>query len=122
MAWTKIAVNPPVGLRFPPPRFVQLFGLLEDLQLFHGSSSQTALYLRAKESARLIPSCFGRYSTFRRGADAGNGFFPRPNPQSVPCDRGTSRRDERTFWPSNSRLLFQGTSQSAIGCKGYPRA
>jgi hypothetical protein len=45
MARAKIAVNPAVGLRFPPKGFVQLFCLLEDLQLFHGSSSPTVLYL-----------------------------------------------------------------------------
>src|SRR6266446_6950175 len=53
VAWAKKAVNPSVWLRFPPRGLVQLFGLLEDLQLFHGSSSQTALYLRAERSARV---------------------------------------------------------------------
>ena len=54
VAWAKIAVNSFVWLRFPPRGLVQLFGLLEDLQLFHASSSQTALYLRAERSARVI--------------------------------------------------------------------
>jgi hypothetical protein len=35
VAWAKIAVNSSVWLRFPPRGLVQLFGLLEDLQLFH---------------------------------------------------------------------------------------
>ena len=39
MPWTKIAVNSPAWLRFPPTGLVQTFRLLEDLQLFHGSSS-----------------------------------------------------------------------------------
>jgi hypothetical protein len=59
VARTKIAVNSSVWLRFPPTGFVQLFGLLEDLQLFHGSSSQTALYLRAERYARVIQVCRG---------------------------------------------------------------
>src|SRR6266481_551934 len=33
VAWAKIAVNSSVCLRFPPRGLVQLFGLLEDLQL-----------------------------------------------------------------------------------------
>src|SRR5437016_1041375 len=60
MPRTKVAVNSPVGLRFPPARFVKLFRLLEDLQLFHGSSSQTILYLRqrpASESFQLVEEC-----------------------------------------------------------------
>src|SRR5882762_3492258 len=43
VAWTKIAMYSSAGLSFPPTGFVQLFGLLEDLQLFHGSPSQTVL-------------------------------------------------------------------------------
>src|SRR5437016_13848462 len=59
MPRTKIAVNSSVGLRFPPMGFVQTLCLLEDLQLFHGSSSQTPLYLRAAGSARVIQVCRG---------------------------------------------------------------
>src|SRR6266849_4050740 len=46
VARTKVAVNSPARLRFPPACFVQRIGLLEDLQLFHGSPSQTPLYAR----------------------------------------------------------------------------
>src|SRR5207253_300761 len=59
MAWTKIAVNSSAWLRLPPTGLVQPFCLLEDPQLFHGSSSQTALYLRAARSARAIRVCRG---------------------------------------------------------------
>jgi hypothetical protein len=46
VARTQIAVNAASGFRFPPESFVKLFRLLEDLQLFHGSSSQSILYAR----------------------------------------------------------------------------
>src|SRR6266850_1867912 len=44
VARTKVAVNSAARLRFPPARFVQGIGLLEDIQLFHGSPSETLLY------------------------------------------------------------------------------
>jgi hypothetical protein len=38
MARAKIAVDPAVGFRFPPTRFVQCIGFLEDIELRHTSS------------------------------------------------------------------------------------
>src|SRR5216684_1072092 len=54
MAGTKIAVDLPRRFKLPPAGLVKMFRLLEDLQLFHGSSSRAPLYLRAEESARVI--------------------------------------------------------------------
>src|SRR5260370_25263595 len=55
--------------------------------------------------------------SFRRGGGAGIVVFPRPNPQTVPCGRGTSKRGERTCWRLNWWLLFRGTSQSPRECR-----
>src|SRR5205814_910183 len=63
MPRTKVAVNAPVGLRFPPARFVKLFRLLEDLQLFHGSSSQSHYTLYVPVASQ----DYGQYAT----ADSG---------------------------------------------------
>src|SRR6267143_907129 len=56
-------------------------------------------------------------ANFKRGDGAGIVVFPRPNPQTAPCGRGTSKRGERTCWPSDWWLLFRGTSQSASECR-----
>src|ERR1700680_1902344 len=44
VARTKIAVNAAVSFRFPPARFVQCIGFLEDFQLRHTSSFPRAYY------------------------------------------------------------------------------
>src|SRR5258708_2930505 len=69
------------------------------------------------QTDQLIESVKGMRSRFRRGGGAGIVVFPRPNPQTVPCGRGTSRRGERTCWPSDCWLLFRGKSQSASECR-----
>ena len=48
VARAKIAVNSAVRFRFPPARFVEFPRFLEDLQFFHGPSSQIPLYLHSK--------------------------------------------------------------------------
>jgi hypothetical protein len=57
MTRTKITVNSPARLLFPPAGFVQLFSFLEDLQFFHGSSSQFLVYLRTEKSIEDIFTC-----------------------------------------------------------------
>src|SRR5260370_5218102 len=59
----------------------------------------------------------GMRSRFRRGGGAGSVVFPRPNPQTVPCGRGISKRGERTCWRLNLLLRFRRTVPSASGCK-----
>src|SRR5258706_13526901 len=54
VAWTKVAMYSSAGLSFPPTGFVPLFGLLEDLKLFHESPSQTVLKLQAEVVAELV--------------------------------------------------------------------
>src|SRR6266849_5976050 len=49
VARTKIAVDAPVGFRFPPARFVESLGFLEDFQLRHASSFLRLLYALAEE-------------------------------------------------------------------------
>src|SRR5712664_3102375 len=101
---------------------MKLFRLLEDLQLFHGPPSQTALYLRAERPARIIQVCRGMCPSFRRGAGAGSPVFPPPNPQTVACGRGTSRRGEKTSRRSDQRLLSREKSRSANAHTDFPTA
>src|SRR5260370_38226525 len=100
---------------------MKLFRLLEDLQLFHGSPSQTALYLRAERPARIIQVCRGMCPSFRRGAGVGSAVVPPPNPQTVACGRGTSRQDEKTFRRSDERLLSREKSRAANAHTAFPR-
>src|SRR5260370_33862242 len=100
---------------------MKLFRLLEDLQLFHGSPSQTALYLREERPARIIQVCRGMCPSFRRGAGVGSAVVPPPNPQTVACGRGTSRQGEKTFRRSDHRLLSRDNTQSASATTDFPR-
>src|SRR5260370_38739400 len=96
---------------------MKLFRLLEDLQFFHGSSSQITLYLRKEGTAAIILIYRGMCSSFRRVAGAGSAAFPPPNPQTAPCGRGTSRQDEKTCARSNWRPLSLATSQKDNKCR-----
>src|SRR5260370_19562778 len=98
---------------------MKLFRLLEDLQLFHGSPSQTALYLREERPARIIQVCGGMCPSFRRAAGAGSAVFPPPNPQTVACGHGTSRQGEKTFRRSDQPLLSPEKSQIATAHMGF---
>src|SRR5882724_12434075 len=77
VARTKVAVNSPARLRFPPACLVQRIGLLEDLQLFHGSPSQTPLYARWADG--MSHPCWRMLCEwdFRHGVGVGSGAAPR---------------------------------------------
>src|SRR5713226_8035627 len=59
MPRAEVAVDFSRRFQLPPAGFVQMFCLLEDLKLFHGSSSQIALYLRTEGTARVNYVCWG---------------------------------------------------------------
>src|SRR5258708_7646690 len=59
MPRTEVAVDFPRRFQVPPAGFMQPFCLLEDLQLFHRSSSQALLYLWTEETVRVIHVCWG---------------------------------------------------------------
>src|SRR5882672_2466631 len=114
VARTEVAVDFPRRLRLPPTGLVQRIRLLEDLQLFHGSSFSDSII----PLDRVVRGSKPRFeetvkARLRRGADAGSGAVPRPSPRSAPYCRGTSRQGERTCWASGWRLLFPKTFQSA---------
>src|SRR5258707_12365052 len=54
MPRTEVAVDLPRRFQLPPAGFMKLFRLLEDLQLFHGSSSQIILYLQIEATAQAM--------------------------------------------------------------------
>src|SRR6202140_361837 len=96
VARTKIAVNAAVCFRFPPARFVQCIGFLEDFQLRHTSSFPRAYYnaFIRRDFARKFAA---KWQNLRRGcAGADTVAAPLPNQRTVPSGCGISTSGERT--------------------------
>src|SRR5260370_36506607 len=54
MPRTEVAVDLPRRFQLPPAGLMKLFRLLEDLQLFHGSSCHTTFYLLMARPAQAM--------------------------------------------------------------------